>query len=111
MRCNRDELIAESPKNADVLTPYLNGNAFNNMVTHAPDEYVINFGVSELEEARLYASPFRVVTDLVKPYRDKLTGQIHERRYWLFWDKRERFYERIRELDRVLVSAMVMDFR
>ncbi|MFO0905845.1 MAG: DNA methyltransferase [Pirellulales bacterium] len=106
----KDLLIAESPINAEVVTPYLNGKSFNNMVAHAPDEYVINFGVRELSEAKKYAMPFSIVTDLVKPYREKLTGQIHEHRYWLFWDKRERFYERIRKLDRVLITAITSKY-
>jgi hypothetical protein len=106
----RHSLIAESPKNSEVVTPYLNGKSFNNMVTHTPDEYVINFGCRELKESQNYALPFSVVTELVKPYRDKLQGQIHEHRYWLFWDKRERFYKIIQKLDRVLVTAITSKY-
>ncbi len=64
----------------------------------------------ERDEAQQFEQPFKLVTERVKPYRDKLSGQMHESRYWLFWDKREKFYQRIGLLDKVLVSSIVTKY-
>lgn len=41
----------------------------------------------------------------VKPIRDSITSQIHERRYWAFWDKRERLISATKSLERFIVAA------
>ena len=54
-----------------------------------------------------YKRPFELITERVKPYRDTLTKQVHESRYWLYWDKREFFFSRIEDRPRVLVCVIV----
>ena len=59
------------------------------------------------EEASAFNVPFRHVTELVKPERDKLSGQIHEHCFWKYWDRREQLYNSIRTKKRTLACAMV----
>jgi len=106
----RDQLIRNDSKNAKVIRPYLNGKLFNNSVSFSPEMFVIDFGVAEYEDALQYEEPFRIVVELVKPYRDGLTRQVHESRFWLFWDKREAFYNVIRNKLKVLVCPIVTTY-
>ena len=39
-----ERLIAENPKNAEVIFPYIGGEEVNSSPTHAHHRYVINFG-------------------------------------------------------------------
>ena len=39
-----DRLIAENPKNAEVIFPYIGGKEVNDSPTHSHHRYVINFG-------------------------------------------------------------------
>jgi hypothetical protein len=54
------------------------------------------------EQASSYSEPFSILVKRVKPYRDALTGQIHEKEFWKFWDKRKGFFERVRGFGRIL---------
>lgn len=101
----RNELMAANRRNGAVIRPFLNGEFFNNSIDFTPQRYVIDFGVMELAEATSYKEPFAVLEALVKPYREKLTKQVHEARFWLHWDKREKFYNTIRKRDRVIVCV------
>lgn len=102
-----DTLLKSSPRNQDVVRPYLNGELFNNSSDFSPEKFIIDFGVKSLSEAASYSEPFAIVEKNVKPYREKLTRQVHEERYWLFWDKREKFYDSIRSKNRVLICSRV----
>ena len=64
----------------------------------------------ELGEARKFSEPFSIVTERVKPYRDTLTRQVHESRYWLYWDKREKFFASVEQRDRILVCPVVTKY-
>lgn len=98
-------LTSEDPRNAEVLSPYLTGESLNNQFDQQPTEYVINFRTMSLEEASSYHKPFEIVVERVKPIRDGLTGQIHESKFWLHWDKRERFYKQIGTLPRIIACS------
>lgn len=105
-----NELVAQEPRCSEVVFPYLNADILNNSSTCEPCSWAINFGTRELEEARQYRTAFKIVTDRVKPERDRLTRQVHESRYWLYWDKRERFLEAIASKARVLVCPIVTKY-
>lgn len=45
-------LIAENPKNAEVIFPYIDGKEINSSPTHSHLRYVINFGEMSEQEAR-----------------------------------------------------------
>lgn len=106
----RDALLKANPKNEEVIAPYVNGDIFNSTGDLTPRRWAITFGTRERDEAAQFKEPFRLVTELVKPHRDKLTRQVHESRYWLYWDKREAFLRSIATRDRILVCPIVTKY-
>lgn len=103
----RDELIAKNSHNNDVIKPYLIGDDFVNKPDQGASRFVINFRNWDENKCRSYPDLFDILTSRVKPYRDSLTKQIHESRYWLFWDRRETFFESIAQWKRVLVCSAI----
>lgn len=104
------EFTQEHQINDDVIFPYLNSEIFNSTPSHSPVKWAIDFGTRDYDEARKYKAPFQHVEQTVKPYRDSLTGQIHETRFWLHWDKREEFFGSVIEKQRVLVCPRVAKY-
>lgn len=84
----RDELIAKSPKCEEVILPLFHGQDLNTMPTLKPYRWVIYFRDWPESKSRAYGPAFRRTEELVKPYRDSLTGQIHQDCFWKLWDLR-----------------------
>jgi hypothetical protein len=84
----RGELLAQSPKCDEVIVPLFHGQDLNTMPTLKPYRWVIYFRDWPESMARVYGPAFRRTEELVKPYRDSLTGQIHQDRFWKLWDLR-----------------------
>jgi hypothetical protein len=106
----RDAILAEDPKCAEVIFPLFNGQDLNTMPRLEPYRWVIYFRDWPEERARQYGPAFRRVEALVKPYRDSLTGQIHQDCFWKFWDLRPQL---VAELDRrrtILASAITSKY-
>lgn len=99
------ELVLADQRNKTILQPYIGGDDITTQISSNPARYVINFGVMSLEEARKFSIPYSIVDSLVRPYRESLTGQIHEQRYWVFWDRREKFFAQVNEHPFVLVCS------
>jgi hypothetical protein len=99
--------LDHDPINKDVIFPFLTGEDLNSRPDQSPSRFVINFHEWTLEKASHYSACFQIVTDLVKPFRDTITKQIHEPDYWKFWDKRLESYAKISRLSRVLVRSEV----
>jgi hypothetical protein len=106
----RERLVAADASNRDVIKPYLNGSLFNEMADLTPKRWAIDFGTREENEAACYVAPFELVTKSVKPHRDRLSKQVHESRYWLYWDKRERFLASVSHKERILVCPIVSKY-
>jgi hypothetical protein len=109
-RHEMESIIAEDARNAGVVHPYLNADIFNNSSEIVPSAWAIDFGTMEKLEAAAYRAPFAHLTLHVKPYRDTLTRQVHETRYWLFWDKREKFFASVKGKARILVCPRVTKY-
>ena len=106
----RAEILAADPKCADVIFPLFNGQDLNTMPRLEPYRWVIYFRDWPEDRARLYGPAFRRAEALVKPYRDSLTGQIHQDCFWKFWDLRPQL---VAELDRrrtILASAITSKY-
>jgi hypothetical protein len=88
-----------------IIQPYISGEDVNMKHNATSNRFVINFGIMSDGEAKKHKALFDIVTERVKPYRDGLSGQIHEKNYWLFWDKREAFFESISNNERFLVFS------
>jgi hypothetical protein len=106
----RAELIADEPKSASVIRPLFNGQDLNTMSELQPYRWVIYFRDWPEEKAREYPAAFRRLESLVKPYRDALTGQIHQTCFWKFWDLRPRLMAEVAKHEYVLGSAIVTKY-
>jgi hypothetical protein len=81
-----ERLIAENPKNAEVIFPYIGGEEVNSSPTHAHHRYVINFGERSEEECRReWPELVAIVERKVKPERDQLKDNADGRRRKQYW--------------------------
>jgi len=103
----RDAILAEDPKCVEVIFPLFNGQDLNTLPRLEPYRWVIYFRDWPEERARQYGPAFRRVEALVKPYRDSLTGQIHQDCFWKFWDLRPGLMEEFAAKQFVLAIASV----
>lgn len=101
------EMVKSDPRNGEIIQPFLTSEDINQSPDSRPTRYIINFGNMGIEEAARFKLPFERVTALVKPVRDKLTRQVHEKCYWKHWDRREDVYIRLRQLQRAIVIGRV----
>ena len=106
----KEHLLTLDGNNADVIFGYFNGADLNNLPEISPRRWIINFGDMSLAEANLYTAPFARAENLVKPFREGLTGQIHEECFWKFWDKRPRLQAYMRSHNWALGSAVVTKY-
>jgi hypothetical protein len=128
------EMIARSPKNREVLCPYVIGRDLNSHPQQKPSRWVINFFDWPEETAKLYAEPYQVILERVKPQRQilKPNGEFKLRkplpqRWWQYADKRPALYHAIgrghtfekhpkdwdegrAQLDYVLVTAQITKY-
>jgi len=93
-----------------VIFPLFNGQDLNNMPELRPYRWVIYFRDWPKERARKYAPAFRRVEELVRPYREALTGQIHQTCFWKFWDLRQRLSTEMDGRDWILASAITAKY-
>jgi hypothetical protein len=105
-----ERLIADNPKNAEVILPYIGGEEVNSSPTHAHHRYVINFGERSEEECRrCWAELMAVVERKVKPERQKVKntpdGIRLKQLWWIHGRTRPEMYGAIAGLDRVLAVA------
>lgn len=110
-----ERLVAENPKNAEVIFPYIGGEEVNDSPTHAHHRYVVDFrDRSEHECRRLWPELMQLLEKKVKPQRQerKPNGDFKQRaplpqKWWIHAEKRPALYEAIRGLDRVLVNLFI----
>ncbi|MCX5969676.1 MAG: hypothetical protein NTV57_18985 [Cyanobacteria bacterium] len=103
-----ERLIAENPKNAEVIFPYIGGEEVNSSPTHAHHRYVINFGERSEEECRReWPELMAIVERKVKPSRLAQNREIRARFWWRFGETCPALYLEIEECNRVLVTARV----
>ena len=116
------QLLAEHPRNTEVLFPYLNGADLNGNIDQQPSRWVINFFDWEEDYCREnYPECFEIVERLVKPERqrwkkDKEGNEIIgiyalrkplPEKWWIYGEKRPKLYRTIAPLERVLVHTIV----
>ncbi|MNQ27548.1 hypothetical protein D3C85_408080 [compost metagenome] len=104
------ELINRDPKNKTILRIYLGGEDVTNDPSQRKVRYVIDFGDFDKFKAEEFPDLFDIVTREVKPYREGLKGQIHEHRYWIFWDRREAFFRQLDKGKNILVCSGVAKY-
>jgi hypothetical protein len=101
-----ERLIAENPKNAEVIFPYIGGEEVNSSPTHAHHRYVINFEERSEEECRRKWPDFIGIVELkVKPDRLKNNREGDRRYWWQYAEKRGELNRSVSDLSRVLVTC------
>jgi hypothetical protein len=106
----RAELLAADPSVVEVIFPLFNGQDLNTMPKLKPYRWVIYFRDWTKEQAQQYGVAFRRVEELVKPYRNALTGQIHQDCFWKFWDLRPALMREVTAHRTLLASAIVTKY-
>jgi hypothetical protein len=102
--------ILEDAKNADVIKPYLNGQAVNSSPDGSASRWIVNFGDRTEAQARQYSAPWWHVTQFVKP--DRMTKDAKKyprlvRDWWKFGNASKALYAAISQLDAAPVLARV----
>ena len=101
-----ERLIAEYPKNKEVIFPYIGGDEVNSSPTHAHHRYVINFGErSEDECRREWPELMAIVERKVKPGRLTQNREIRARYWWRFGETCPALYAAITGCKQVLVTG------
>lgn len=104
-----NELIQSSPRNSEVILPYLNGEDLNTNFDQSPTRWVINFFDWPLDIAQTYEEPMQILMERV--YSERMSSpenmKIYEKMWWQFWRPRIELQDAIRNLSRVLVRPRV----
>jgi hypothetical protein len=103
-----ERLIAENPKNAEVIFPYIGGKELNDSPTHAHHRYVINFSDRSEEECRhQWPELMAIIEKKVKPERLENNRQGYRRYWWQYAEKRGELTTAISGCNRVLAVARI----
>ncbi|NNM53991.1 MAG: N-6 DNA methylase [Spirochaetales bacterium] len=114
------QLMANNPKNRDVIQPYINGDDLNSRSDQSPSRWIINMRDWPYDRATApqgyegpvasdYPECLDILIERVKPQRDEIVArgkQIHEYDFWKFWDRRDLLYRTIAPLERVMVIVL-----
>jgi hypothetical protein len=103
-----ERLIAENPKNAEMIFPYIGGEEVNSSPTHAHHRYVINFGERSEEECRReWPELMAIVEKKVKPGRLVQNREIRALYWWRFGETCPALYSAIDGYSKVMATARV----
>ena len=106
----RAQMLFDDPRSIEVMRPLFNGQDLNTMPRLEPYRWVLYFQDWPEERARQYPAAFNRLEETVKPMRDALTGQIHQKCFWKFWDLRPGLIREAGENEFFLASAMVTKY-
>ena len=97
----------KTPRNKDVLFPYLNGEDLNSRPDQSPSRWVINFFDWPIEKAMPYPDCFRIIEEKVKPERMKNKRKVRAERWWQFAERQISLYRSLEGWDRIIVCSEV----
>ncbi|MEW2388316.1 DNA methyltransferase [Streptomyces venezuelae] len=101
-----NRLIADDPRNREVLFPYLSGEDLNSRQYGNASRWVINFRDRTQEEASTYEEVFAIVERDVKPERARNGNRQRRDIWWRFTRPTIELYETIADLQRVAAIAL-----
>lgn len=99
--------IAQDPRNAEVLFPYLNGEDLNSRCDCSPSRWVIDFFNRSEHESSTYRLPFNRVVSDVRSERLLKKQPSYRTYWWQFAHKGTAWKAATANLDEVLVIALV----
>ncbi|PRP95232.1 Eco57I restriction-modification methylase domain-containing protein [Enhygromyxa salina] len=107
----RDQLIAQDPRNAARIRPYIGGEQLNTSPTQAVNRYAIDFEQRSQEQASAWPLLLEIIRREVKPGRDKLGDNADGRRRKAYWWQHGRatpsLHAALAPLSRCLVTSLV----
>ena len=105
-----NSLLTANPKSKERIFPYIGGQDVNEIPTHAPDRYVINFGEMTESEARKYPELFGLVRERVLPERKASTAASSKGRiideFWQFGHTAKSLYDSIESHKFVIARSL-----
>lgn len=96
-------LIEIDPRNQDVIFPVLIGEEVNNNPDQNPGRSIINFFDWDIEKARTYERPFRIVEEKVKPFRSTQNRPRNRDVWWIYAEHRPGLTGNLRSIQRCFV--------
>ncbi|KAF0655014.1 N6-adenine-specific DNA methylase [Cyanobium sp. Copco_Reservoir_LC18] len=103
-----ERLIAENPKNLEMIYAYIGGKELNDSPTQSHHRYVINFGERSEEECRRqWPELMAIIEKKVKPGRLEQNREARARYWWRFAEVCPTLYAAIAGNNRVLAMARV----
>ncbi len=103
--------LLRDERNAQCVRPFLGGEEVNGSPVQAFGRYVIDFGSLPLGEARAWPDLLALVSQRVRPERDKLKDRgidlAHKRRWWQFANPRPELRAALSGLGRCIVAPRV----
>jgi hypothetical protein len=99
------QLIEIDSINQAVISRTINGDELNNEPGQAPQRSVINFRNWPEKRARMYAKPFEIVEQNVKPERAAQDDKGAKKNWWQYLRPRNELYSLIDNLPRCFVAA------
>jgi len=100
-----DRLRAMDSKNSAVLFPVINGQELNNEPDQKPGRSIINFFNWPIERAAEYEEPFRIVEEMVKPYRATQNRQRNREVWWVYAEHRPGLTTALQGVNRCFIAA------
>lgn len=101
----REELVAQDPRSADVLAPYLDGHDVTDTPDHTPRRYVIDFGEMTAEEASKYSAVWHLAERTIHPERINKDAAKYPRmvnEWWKHWNPRLEMRRQLADLSEYL---------
>jgi hypothetical protein len=102
-----ERLIAEDPRNREVIFPYMGGEEFNDSPTQSPIRFVIDFARMPGEKARQWPTLFSLVEERVRPIRATNKQRNYREEWWLHANRTEEAAPYLREHGRMLALSAV----
>jgi hypothetical protein len=103
-------LIAQEPRNAEVIRPYIGGKELNDSPLLAHSRYAIDFGEMTEAQARQWPALMQIVEEKVRPERGRASAEVRKCPWWLYFRSRPELYRAIQGLDRVLVCSQTSKY-
>ncbi|MEQ1907521.1 MAG: DNA methyltransferase [Vicinamibacterales bacterium] len=100
-----ERLIAEEPRNREVVFPYVGGEEFNDSPTQAPIRFVIDFARMPVDQAQKWPALFALVEQRVRPIRESNKQRNYREEWWLHANRTAEAAPYLREHGRMLALS------
>lgn len=99
------DLIAEDPRNREVIFKIINGQELNNSPTQEAEQSIIFFFDRSKVTASKFSGPFKIVEERVKPFRATQNRASNRDNWWQYGEKRPALTRALRTVDHCFLAA------